>query len=103
MKAGTESRLIRNTVILLALSAVSRTTIDSAILANPHLSGQTIGSITAPGRGAASRRPGAAGPADTVSILVDNGVQHQMMEGFGASLNSEVYGTVDYLTASQRT
>lgn len=44
----------------------------------------------------------ASAETTSVAIQIDGAIQHQVMEGFGASLNSEVIGNTDVLTASQR-
>jgi O-glycosyl hydrolase len=89
--------LFRTIVFLMALCAISRVEIDATILANGKIKGTATGS-----HGPAKHLREAVGSFNAVSIRVDNSYQHQVMEGFGASLNSEVYGTTDYLTASQR-
>jgi len=48
-----------------------------------------------------SERQGKLAAATSVAILVNNTHSHQVMEGFGATLNAEVPGP-DVLTASQR-
>ena len=99
MKPRTGSELrFTNLVFLIALGVIILIENSATVAANREIKGAT----TAHKQVAARHLRKAVGLANPVSIRIDNSTQHQVMEGFGASLNSEVYGTTDYLTTSQR-